>query len=84
MLPVQVLSLHPSAGYYTQQNLVTVKGLNFLPEPLLEVRLLSQTLQDEYYSWQWDSISYVDSETLVVRMPSMQQLLVADYSDVIF
>jgi hypothetical protein len=42
--PITITSLTPNAGYYQQQNLVTIKGTGFLPEPKLQVRLLSQPL----------------------------------------
>ena len=64
---------------------MTLTGSGFLPEyTRLQVRLLSRTLGVEFYVWSWDEIYFVNSETLVVRMPRLPEIGETDYSDVIF
>ena len=38
------------------------------------MRLLSTTLTDEVYLWQWDEIMLVDFNTIVVRMPDINTI----------
>ena len=85
MQPVRPLTVSPNLGYYTQQNMVTLSGSGFIPEyDTLLVRLVSRPLMVEYYVWPWEEIYFVNSETLVVRMPPLPEIGEADYADVIF